>query len=150
QEGRQAMNEVLIAYDHPWQEQHWESLCSAYRSSPYFEYFEDDIRPLYRECTDRLIDFNTRLLDVVCGLAGIRFKPEFTEDYRESWPDLQDWRERLEPDFSEAGPAIGMEPYTQVFDRKFGFLPNLSVFDLLFNAGPHLAGHLPGRELLAG
>ncbi|MCP4120644.1 MAG: WbqC family protein [Bacteroidetes bacterium] len=134
---RKRISEVEISYDHPWQSLHWESLCAAYRSSPYFEFYEDDLLPLYEQKEKYLLDFNQHLMKIVSGLLGIDYHPELSTQYEEAYPNYLDMRERIHPNpaKNDTGCSI-LKPYIQVFGRKHGFLPNLSVFDLLFHEGP--------------
>lgn len=129
---RAVLKEVLISYDHPWQELHWQSLCSAYRSSPYFEFYEDELRDIYSIRFEKLIELNLCLMEFFCKHLHLSlpdlFTGKYAEDHHGGWTDL---RERIRP----GGNPDQLE-YPQVFGHKHGFIPDLSVFDLLFNLGP--------------
>lgn len=132
-EGRQHYKEVAIDNSFPWQSQHWKSLQTAYRSSPYFEFYEDAIYPLYHKRFASLYEFNTSLFEVLKRLIGIETSFSFSEKYDLNSEHL-DVRSVLEvKKQSEVVTAIS---YTQVFEDKNGFISNLSVLDLLFNMGP--------------
>jgi len=134
---RKTMKEVEISYDHPWQSLHWESLCSAYRSSPYFEFYEDDLRHLYKQEEQYLANFNHQLMTTVCELIGMEYQPIQTESYEESYEGCIDLREGIHPNpLKNKTLKRDMEPYIQVFNQKHGFIPNLSILDLLFHEGP--------------
>lgn len=131
-EGRQHYKNVVIDNSFPWQTQHWKSLQTAYRSSPYFEFYEDAISPLYQKRFERLYSFNEALYEVLKELIGIENKIQFTKEYEKTSQAL-DIRHVLEVKKQVEEAVI---TYTQVFEDKNGFITNLSVLDLLFNTGP--------------
>lgn len=130
--GHQHYKDVAIENSFAWQNQHWKSLQTAYRSSPYFEFYEDAISPMYQKRFTTLYSFNKDLFEVLKGLICIEKPIKFSEKYEEK-TQLLDIRNVLEvkKQVDEA-----MVTYTQVFQDKNGFIPNLSVLDLLFNMGP--------------
>jgi len=129
---KQLMRDVRISDHGDWRRQHWNALESAYMSTPYFIYYQDEFRPFYEKKWDFLLDFNMELTRVILKLAGIGTSMELTEIY-ESCPDcMTDLRGLIEPGKS----GYQAKPYWQVFSEKYGFLPNLSAVDLLFNMGP--------------
>ena len=119
-----------------WRHLHWNALQSAYDKSPYFEYYADDFRPFYEKRYDYLVDFNEGLRATVCELLGLQPQIEVTTAYEEH-PGYDDFRELIRPkvDFA-TDKTFRALPYYQVFSQKTGFLPNLSILDLLFNMGP--------------
>ncbi|MFQ3340638.1 MAG: hypothetical protein ACI9TK_000290 [Flavobacteriaceae bacterium] len=127
---------VTISYEMNWQNNHWKSICSAYKSSPYFEFYELDLAPFYKEKTSSLFDFNLSLIEKLMGLMELSFN-----FHKAPWnPELQ---ERLDVLLQTKNiPPLTQEPYTQVFEEKAGFLPNLSILDVLFNLGPNCAYYL--------
>ena len=140
---KKAFKDIEIAYHHPWQKQHWNSLCSAYRSTPYFEYYEDDIEPLFRDKQTRfLMEFNMECMQFVLSALSINIDFSFTDgfekDYTES-TNLLDFRSLIHPKKEATNvDSIYVRPqYYQVFEKKTGFLPNLSILDLLFAEGPN-------------
>lgn len=135
-QGHQAMKDVKIAYQQDWQRLHWKSLESAYRSSPYFEYYEHKFIPFFENKTEYLVDFNLKLHEVLCKLLEIDFNPAFTESYQTE--NINNHRSLGDPLIH---PKTEFTAYTQVFETKHGFIENLSVLDLLFNCGPE-AGSL--------
>ena len=102
--------------------------------SPFFEYYADDFAPFYERKYDFLIDFNEALQQLVCQLLDIETQVILTDHYEPEVP--HDFREAIRPKHTIEDPTFRPEPYYQVFQEKFGFLPNLSIVDLLFNMGP--------------
>lgn len=116
-----------------WQRVHWTAIESAYNNSPFFLYYEDDIRPMYEKKFDFLLDFNLQLQETLVSLLGLNTKFRLTENYIDSHE--YDLRETLSPKYKGETSNFNPKPYYQVFKEKFGFVENLSVFDLLFNMG---------------
>jgi len=134
---RQTVKEMKISYDYDWRKLHWRSLESAYRRSPFFEYFEDDFRPFFAdEKFNYLIDLNEKLQQVIFGLLKIKPNYCFTEAYQANYADADDYRILLSPkEILLKDNYYLVKPYSQVFETKFGFIENLSILDLLFNQG---------------
>jgi hypothetical protein len=141
---RSRIDEVCISYDHPWQKLHWESLCIAYRSSPYFEYYEEGLLPFYTEKKASLMDYNLALVAHISDLLSIQTRFATTDEYQDQYSrDWLDLRERFHPGATGAGRvAVEMMPYRQVFSPKLGFLADLSIYDLLFHKGPESLEYL--------
>ena len=131
--GRMPMRDVRISEHGNWRHQHWNALVSAYRKSPFFEYYADDFAHFYEERDGFLMDFNLRLHAVVSELLGIEREVKFLSDEAAGAVDL---RAIAEPKALEAIDGVALQPYYQVFAQRNGFVPSLSVVDLLFNAGP--------------
>jgi hypothetical protein len=129
----QKTKDIQIDSDFDWQKQHFKSLETAYRSSPFFEFFEDDIRPLFEKKHKFLLDLNFETLDIVSNSLRIKL------DYSSSNEYIQDVDSKLIADFRSLADGkkdtSSFEKYKQVFDDKHGFLNNLSILDLLFNEG---------------
>ena len=133
------MKDVRISDHGNWRHMHWNAFISNYRNSPFFEYYADDFRRFYEKKFPFLWDFNQELCTLVCDLIDIHSQMEGTCEYRMDFgPDELDFRESIHPkkDFRLEDPSFYPETYYQVFKDKFGFLPNLSIVDLLFNMGP--------------
>ncbi len=132
------MRDVRISDHGNWRHLHWNALESAYNHTPFFEYYKDDFRPFYGKRYDFLLDFNEALCALVCSLIDIQPDMERTPAYRTELPPEEDFRERIHPkkDFRVEDPDFVPCPYYQVFQQKLGFLPDLSIVDLLFNMGP--------------
>ncbi|MCQ2224337.1 MAG: WbqC family protein [Paludibacteraceae bacterium] len=127
-----AVRDLKIAYVESWQQVHWRAIASAYNSSPFFEYYRDDFEPFYTKKTEYLIDFNMGLMEVVNGLVGIKTPISLSEEYVPTPSACIDLRDS----FSPKNPNLEEKTYYQVFDQKYGFKPDLSILDLLFNMGP--------------
>ena len=132
-------NDIRISDHGNWRHLHWNALESAYNHTPFFEYYKDDFRPFYEQKYEFLADFNETLCRLVCSLIGLEPQMERTTDYKTTFaPCEDDFRERIHPkkDFRTEDPDFCPQPYYQVFQERLGFLPNLSIVDLLFNMGP--------------
>lgn len=116
-----------------WQRVHWTAIESAYNNSPFFLYYEDDIRPMYEKKYDFLLDFNLELQEKLVSLLGLTTEFKLTENYIDSYEN--DLREVLSPKYKGDYPNFNLESYYQVFKEKYGFVENLSIYDLLFNMG---------------
>jgi hypothetical protein len=129
------VKDVKIDYATAWQSNHWRSILSAYNSSPFLEYYIDDLYPFYHRRFEFLIDFNTQLLETLCELLDLDTTLDLTSDFCKSGEYcMHDFREEFSPKkFRESNVD---EPYTQTFSEKFGFIADLSVVDLLLNVGP--------------
>ena len=127
------MKDIRIADHANWRHLHWNAILSAYNSTPYFQYFEDDFRPFYERKIEFLHDFNEELRQLICSIIEIESKVCYTETYiNEGNKEYIDLRERIHP---KKESEYKTEPYYQVFASKHGFINNLSILDLLFNMG---------------
>ncbi len=133
---RQLTSEIKISYCENWQKLHWKSFSSAYRSSPYFEYYEHEFKSFYKEKYTRLMDFNHALQNWLLQKLRIEVDCIPTESWVAQPETHQDWRNTIHPK-RESPIYWGDTRYQQVFENKAGFLPNLSMVDLLFNEGPN-------------
>jgi hypothetical protein len=138
---RRAVKDVKISYDYNWQTLHWRSLESCYRRSPFFEYYEDDFRPFYElKKYDFLIDLNEALQQKVLELLKLRPEYTFSSEYKSEYDEADDYRTIISPKESpEKDPGFEPKIYSQVFESRHGFIPNLSIVDLLFNEGSRAA-----------
>jgi hypothetical protein len=136
-EHRQAVKDLKISYDYDWQKLHWRTLESSYRRSPFFEYFEDDLQPYYHNKKyDYLIDLNDALQHEMLSLLKRKPTYSFSSEYHKSYADADDYRTIISPKESiETDTKFIIKPYNQVFETRHGFIPNLSIVDLLFNQG---------------
>jgi hypothetical protein len=128
--------DIRISTHEDWQTLHWRAIVSAYNSTPFFEYYEDDLRPFYEKRWDYLFDFNNEIQQKIIELLDIDVNISFTEEYKTDFSGGEiDFREAIHPKKNLEDPNFKLVPYYQVFEHKFGFLPNLSIIDLLFNMG---------------
>lgn len=139
---RTPIKDLRIVYDAPWPSLHWRSISSAYRTAPYFEFFEDRFRPLYEKRFEFLIDLNLAFQERVFEAFRVDRPLSFTKRFDKDPEGVLDLRYRppaLPEEKAQGGGMEGIDvtgPYLQVFDERFGYIPNMSVIDLLFNEGP--------------
>ena len=134
--GRTAMRDVRISEHGNWRRQHWNAMVSAYRKSPFFDYYADDFAHFYEEKEGFLLDFNIRLHDICSELLGLQHTLTISnEKSLFSLDTIEDLRHIAEPEKAAEIGNIKNIPYYQVFMQRHGFIPNLSIIDLLFNMG---------------
>lgn len=121
-EGKTLMRDVRISDHGNWRHQHWVALESSYRQSPFFEYYADEFAHFYEKKWDFLADFNEELMMLVASLLDIEKPVTRTVAFEDALPLTEGRRES--------------SPYYQMFASRHGFLPDLSIVDLLFNMGP--------------
>jgi len=131
---RVSMKDIRINYEHDWQRLHWLSIQTAYRSSAYFEYYEDDFVPFFEEKHEFLLDYNVAQLELILKILKINRFISFTESYEKSPESMIDYREAIHP--KKESVCAPEKPYYQIFEDRHGFVPDLSILDLLFNQGP--------------
>lgn len=125
--------DIRISAHNDWQTQHWRTIETAYNTSPFFEYYIDDLMPFYEKKWVFLWDFNIEIQNKILELLEIEKKLKFTEGFSLiTDANTLDLREQIHP---KKASNIELMPYYQVFERKFGFIPSLSIIDLLFNMG---------------
>ena len=132
-------SESQIENDFEWQDLHLKSLESAYRTSPYFEFYEDDIQPLYDKNFDSLFEFNLKCFESILNLLDIEVNIEMTSEYFKNYSKISDERKLID---AKSKKDFELKTYHQVFEDKFGFISNLSILDLLFNLGPESVNYL--------
>ena len=161
-----AMKDIRISDHANWRHVHWNALLSAYGESPFFEYYQDDIRPFYEKKYEFLFDFNMETMEKMIELLDIRPNISLTDRYvlseerrvkREESNSLEeklniqhstfnteysDFRETIRPKHPLPDPEFIPRRYYQVYERKHGFQPNMSILDLLFNEGNEAIFHL--------
>ena len=145
QKNRQKYRDVKIYNDDNWQSLHWKSILSAYRTSPFFEYYEDELQPLFTEKAEFLLDFNLKCFEVICECLQLELNTSKTETYQKIIDDKTDFRHLVNA--KKAAPCL-LESYIQVFNDKHGFIPNLSILDLLFNEGPNALNYLESQTFI--
>lgn len=134
-----AMKDIQISDHGNWRHLHWNAIESAYNNTPFFEYYKDDFALFYEKKYTYLFDFNEELRKFICELIDITPTVEYTTAYKTEFAaNEHDFREVIHPkkDFKTEDTTFISVPYYQVFEARHGFLPNLSIIDLLFNMGP--------------
>jgi hypothetical protein len=139
----QKTKEVKLETAFDWQKQHFKSLESAYRTSPFFEYFEADILPIFQKKHTFLMDLNMETMAIVSKCLGLEFDYNETKEYFHNVTDKIDLRNLVN---GKKDTSV-FEPYTQVFGEKHGYLNNLSILDLLFNEGRYALEYLKKEQL---
>ena len=139
----QKYKDVRIENDFGWQKNHFKSLEAAYRTSPFFEYFEDDFRPLFEKKHEFLMDLNLEVFQLVNDSLGINIQPQKTTEFFHEVPDYNDFRHLV----NGKKDTTQIDEYTQVFNEKHGFINNLSILDLLFNDGRYAVDYLKKQQL---
>ncbi len=134
------IKDIEISYMENWQANHWGAIESAYNKSPFFLYYRDDLKKFYITTWEYLWEFNTALNEFLLKKLKIKQALSFTEDYITTLNDTIDPRYCITP--KEDSKGIIFPKYYQVFESKFGFIPNLSIIDLLFNEGPESTNYL--------
>ena len=132
------IKDLEVSYDTNWQRNHWRTIFSAYSSSPFFEYYKDDIQYFFETRQKFLFDLNLNIHEIICGLLEIENNTMLTSDFEKAPDGTVNLRETITPKITtEADLKFQPQKYTQVFSDKLGFIANLSILDLLFNEGPN-------------
>jgi len=130
---------LKISYKQNWQKEHWNAIVSAYNSSPFFEYYKDKLQAIFEEKEDYLVAFNSKLQKAIINLLQEEITSKTTTEYlhKGGFSDLRNHHWKTE----------NQEKYDQVFMEKHGFIPNLSILDLLFNLGPESSDYLHNLDI---
>jgi hypothetical protein len=142
-EKNQEYKDVIIDKTSEWQKNHLKSLEAAYKNSPFFEYFIDDILPIYQKKHKFLIDLNFETFEIVNSCLGIDLPFSKTTEYLHTLENENDLRYLVDG----KKDTTQLESYTQVFNDKHGFINNLSILDLLFNEGRYAVDYLKKQTL---
>lgn len=136
---KECVNEVEISYQENWQIKHWRAITSAYKNSPYFDYFEEEIKPFYFNQYCSLLDYNLKQAQTILKILKQKREITLTAHYNNVVENVVDLREKIHPKIPFREDSITADilakPYYQTFENKFEFQPNLSILDLLFNTG---------------
>ena len=134
---QQNIREVRIAYDEPWQSQHWQAIQSAYGRSPFFEHYAGELLPFFKNKKYAwLWDWNYDLLLLLLKWTGLKTEIRLTESYEPEPEGVSDFRDKIQPKRAVQNADFQPVHYSQVFEDRHGFLGNLSTLDLVFCAGP--------------
>ena len=130
------MRDIRISDHGNWRRLHWNALATAYGDSPFFDYYTDDLRPFYEQRFAFLLDFNMQMTAKLCELLDITPNISLSEEYvKDVESGVDDFREVIRPKHPMPDADFIPKPYYQVYAQRHGFIPNLSILDLLFNMG---------------
>lgn len=131
------MKDVRILNSERWQDRHWKTITSCYNKSPWFEHFRDELERIYLVKVDFLVDWNFICFQWVADKLSIQTTVSLSDHYyeKDDLAGVEDWRGKLMPSTINKHFA-DVERYPQVFEERFGFIPNMSVLDYLFCTGP--------------
>jgi hypothetical protein len=133
------ISDISISNQDNWQKLHWQSIVSAYNSSPFFEFYKDELLPFYNTENDNLFDFNLKLSKAILRLLQVEKELNFTSEFQKECNGL---------DFRSSEFILkNQEEYQQVFCEKYSFVPNLSILDVLFNLGPETTSYLERQSI---
>jgi WbqC-like protein family len=138
----QKTKDIKIENDFDWQKQHFKSLEAGYRSSPFFEFYEDYVVQIYSKRYTYLMDLNFETLEIVDKCLMANFQTSKTTEYFRESKNCIDFRTLA----NGKNDTSTFEPYKQVFDQKHGFINNLSILDLLFNEGRFAMDYLKNQK----
>jgi len=142
--GRQRYKDVKIDNSYKWQRQHWRTLQTSYRTSAYFEFYEDELEPLFHEEFDYLLEFNLKTIAFITEALGIKLAYLKTESFNLNFNEGLDMRFLVN---AKKEFTLSQESYFQVFDNRNGFIRNSSTLDLLFNEGTNALNYLQNQNL---
>lgn len=138
-----AFKDIKIDNQYNWQKNHFKSLEAAYKNSPFYEYFIDDLQPIFEKKHEFMLDLNFEIFERINDALGIFIPFDKTTEYFHKVTDKTDYRYLA----NGKKDATQIEPYTQVFENKHGFINNLSILDLLFNEGRYAVDYLKQQHL---
>jgi hypothetical protein len=138
-----AFKDIKIDNQYNWQKNHFKSLEAAYKNSPFYEYFIDDLQPIFEKKHEFMLELNFEIFERINDALGISIPFEKTTEYFHKVSDKNDFRYLV----NGKKDSTQIEPYTQVFDNKHGFINNLSILDLLFNEGRYAVDYLKQQHL---
>lgn len=143
-QGKQFYRDVKVDNQYPWQRQHWRTLQTAYRSSPFFEYYEDELAPLFHDSYEFLLDFNLRSIELASECLQQAMPSSKTTIYEPNPKNSIDMRFLVN---AKRSATFVPPPYPQVFVERHGFIGNQGILDLLFNEGTAAAVYLEELSL---
>ena len=145
------INSIEISYKEDWQKNHWRAITSAYKNSPYFDFFEEDLKVFYSNKYNLLIDYNTDQLKFIVKVLKQKKNIQLTKQYESNPDSVIDLRTIIHPKQSYLSDKLVAnkldQSYYQTFENKISFTPNLSILDLLFNKGLHTIDYLKSIDL---
>tara|TARA_B100000929_G_scaffold281364_1_gene260322 strand:+ start:2830 stop:3465 length:636 start_codon:yes stop_codon:yes gene_type:complete len=142
--GHQKYRDIQIENDFDWQKQHWRAFKASYQTSPFFEFYEDELYPIYHKKFKFLMDLNYHCMEFVTECLQIDFEFEKTDEFILKPEDHINYRSLIN---AKSDNGFENTAYTQVFESKAGFLKNLSILDLIFNEGNAALSYLEAQQL---
>ncbi|WP_027395648.1 WbqC family protein [Aquimarina latercula] len=144
QNNKQLYKDVKIENEFKWQLLHWKSIESAYRTSPFFEYYEDEMIHLFEKRKNFLLDFNYECMEVIQDCLQLDISYTKTLTYQKEVETVIDLRTLVN---AKKEKQYELSSYIQVFSNKYGFISNLSILDLLFNEGTNALTYLEEQQI---
>ena len=141
---RQKTKDVLISSVDDWQSKHLKSFDSAYRMSPFYEFYIDDLMPIFKTEFKYLLDLNLKCFELLTKALELEISTRLSEDFTIPDNSSYDFRNLVN---TKKNNAFQFNKYTQVFTEKHGYINNLSILDLLFNEGPNAVNYLESQTL---
>jgi len=138
-DGCRLYKDLKISYSENWRDLHWKSIKIAYQSSPFFEFYEENLQKIYSSDTENLMDFNLNTLEIIFSIFKLKKNITYTEKYDKNPSKMIDYRDCFSP---KVNNKIENREYYQVFSEKLGFIENLSILDLICNLGPESLGYI--------
>ncbi|MDC3260903.1 WbqC family protein [Winogradskyella sp.] len=141
---RQKTKDVLISSVDDWQSKHLKSFDSAYRMSPFYEFYIDDLMPIFKTEFKYLLDLNLKCFELLTKALELEISTRLSEDFTKPDNSSYDFRNLVN---TKKNNAFQFNKYTQVFTEKHSYINNLSILDLLFNEGPNAINYLESQTL---
>jgi hypothetical protein len=138
------ITEIEIDYTEDWQKNHFKSIESAYRHSPFYEYYIDEFEKFFTTKYNTLFELNSEILNTIFDILELESNVQFSDEFLSSHKDAFDFRNSINPKsrLNKHDNNFNPTKYIQVFGEKHGFIPNLSILDLIFNEGPNSYNYL--------
>ena len=145
------ISKVRIDYSEDWQKNHLKAIESAYGLSPFYEFYIDEIKPIFEKEFEYLFDLNNYIIEIVSEIIGIKTKIVFSEGFTDiNNENNNDFRFTIHPKskMQKIDPSFKSIEYTQTFADRFDYLPNLSILDVIFNLGPESLEYLHKTKII--
>jgi len=142
---KKKVKDIEIFYDEPWQRLHWRTIHAAYSNSPFYLYYQDSLLPFYEKKYRFLLDYNMMICETIFNLLGFSPALQLTETYSHLPEKCADLRNTFSP--KTIPETSKFKAYHQVFEERHGFIPDLSIIDLLFNEGPAAGDYLQKSDI---
>jgi hypothetical protein len=134
-----SLKEIRIDYSKRWQQVHLRAIIASYNSSPYFQFYFEEIERIISRKNEFLLDLNTELMHLIIKMLKLKIKLSQTTYFEPLGEDGNDFRYKISPKLKS---QYANREYIQVFDTGIGFVQGLSIIDLIFNTGPEAINYL--------